>query len=42
MTEQLDYLKDGDEIYRRAVQIRPKRFAILYTGNMPGNTAIAV
>ncbi len=34
--------KDRDEVYRRAVQIRPRRFAIVYTGSMPGNTAIAL
>ena len=34
--------KDRDEVYRRAVQIRPKRFAILYTGTMPADTAIAL
>jgi hypothetical protein len=34
--------KDRDEVYRRAVQIRPKRFAIVYTGTMPGDTAIAL
>ena len=34
--------KDRDEVYRRAVQIRPKRFAIVYTGTMPEDTAIAL
>jgi hypothetical protein len=34
--------KDREEVYRRAVEIRPKRFAIVYTGKMPGNTAIAL
>ena len=34
--------KDRDEVYRPAVQIRPKRFAIVYTGTMPGDTAIAL
>jgi hypothetical protein len=34
--------KDRDEVYRRAVQIRPKRFAIVYTGKMPQDTAIAL
>jgi len=34
--------KDRDEVYRRAVQIRAKRFAILYTGTMPADTAIAL
>jgi hypothetical protein len=34
--------KDRDEVYRRTVQLRPKRFAIVYTGTMPGDTAIAL
>jgi hypothetical protein len=34
--------KDRDEVYRRAVQIRPRRLAIVYTGTMPGDTAIAL
>jgi hypothetical protein len=34
--------KDREEVYRRAVEIRPKRFAIVYTGKMPRNTAIAL
>jgi len=34
--------KDRDAVYRRAVEIRPKRFAIVYTGTMPGDTAIAL
>ena len=34
--------KDREEVYRRAVEIRPKRFAIVYTGKTPGNTAIAL
>ncbi len=34
--------KDRDEVYRRAIQLRPKRFAIVYTGTMPGDTAIAL
>jgi hypothetical protein len=32
--------KDRDEVYRRAIEIRPKRFAIVYTGKMPQDTAI--
>jgi hypothetical protein len=32
--------KDREEVYRRAVEIRPQRFAIVYTGKMPGDTAI--
>jgi hypothetical protein len=34
--------KDRDQTYRHAIEIRPKRFAILYTGSMPPNTAIVV
>lgn len=32
--------KDRDEVYRAAVTLRPKRFAVLYTGVMPEDTAI--
>ena len=32
--------KDRDEVYRKAVELRPRRFAMLYTGRMPENTAI--
>ena len=34
--------KDRDEVYRKAIELRPKRFALLYTGRMPEGTAIAV
>jgi hypothetical protein len=34
--------KDRDEVYRRAVALRPKRCAILYTGQMPADTAIVL
>jgi hypothetical protein len=34
--------KDRDEVYRRAVALRPKRSAILYTGRMPEGTAIVL
>src|SRR5437899_3277391 len=34
--------KDREEVYRRAVEIRPKRFAIVYTGKMPQGTAIVL
>lgn len=27
--------KDRDEVYRKAVELRAKRFAVLYTGKMP-------
>lgn len=32
--------KDRDEVYRKAVELRPRRFAMLYTGKMPEDTAI--
>ena len=34
--------KDREEVYRQAVTLRPKRFAVLYTGRMPENTAIVL
>ncbi len=34
--------KDRDEVYRKAVELRPKRFAVLYTGKMPENTAVVL
>ena len=34
--------KDRDEIYRKAVKLRPKRFAMIYTGTLPEDTAIVL
>ena len=34
--------KDRDEVYRKAVELRPARFAMLYTGKMPADTAIVL
>jgi hypothetical protein len=34
--------KDRDEVYRRAIEIRSKRCAIVYTGKMPPGTAIVL
>ena len=34
--------KDREEVYRRAIEIRPRRFAIVYTGKMPRDTAIVL
>ena len=34
--------KDRDEVYRIAVNLRPKRFAMLYTGTIPKDTAIVL
>ena len=38
----LYHAKDRDEVYRKAIELRPKRFAMLYTGTMPKNTAIVL
>jgi hypothetical protein len=32
--------KDRDEVYRHAATARPKRFAIVFTGKLPKDTAI--
>lgn len=34
--------KDRDEVYREAVKLRPRRFAMLYTGTIPKDTAIVL
>ena len=34
--------KDREEVYRKAVELRPNRFAMLYTGRLPKDTAIMV
>jgi hypothetical protein len=34
--------KDRDEVYRKMVELRPRRFAVLYTGKMPEGTAIVL
>ncbi len=34
--------KDRDEVYREAVKLRPRRFAMLYTGALPKDTAIVL
>jgi hypothetical protein len=34
--------QDRDEVYRKAVELRPRRFALLYTGKMPKDTAIVL
>lgn len=34
--------KDRDEVYRKAIVLRPKRCAILYTGEIPENTAVVL
>ena len=34
--------KDRDEVYRQPVRLRPKRFAVLFTGKIPKDTAIVL
>lgn len=34
--------RERDEVYRKAVELRPKRSAMLYTGKMPKDTAIVL
>ena len=34
--------KDRDEVYRKAIELRPKRCAVLYTGTIPKDTVIVL
>ena len=34
--------KDREEVYRKAVELHPKRSAMLYTGKMPKDTAVVL
>jgi hypothetical protein len=36
----LFHSKDRDEVYRKAVKLRPKKFAMLHIGKLPKDTAI--
>ena len=36
----LHHSRDRDEVYRKAVSPRPKRSAIVYTGEIPEETAV--
>jgi hypothetical protein len=38
----LHHSKDRDEVYRKAIAQRPKRFAVLFTGEMPEDTAVVL
>jgi hypothetical protein len=38
----LYHSKDRDEVYRKAVELKPSYFAMLYTGEMPKDTAIVL
>jgi hypothetical protein len=34
--------KDREEVYRKAIELRIKRFAMLFTGRIPANTAVVL
>ncbi len=36
----LHHSKDRDEVYRKAVSLRLKRSAVIYTGEIPEETAV--
>ena len=36
----LHHSKDRDEVYRKAVSLRPKRSALIFTGEIPEETAV--
>ena len=38
----LHHSKDRDEVYRKAVALRPKRSAVVYTGEIPEDTAVVL
>ena len=38
----LHHSKDRDEVYRKAVSLRPRRSAIVYTGQIPEGTAVVL
>lgn len=38
----LHHSKDREEVYRKAVNLRPRRSAILYTGTIPADTVVVL
>ena len=38
----LHYSKDREEVYRRALELRAPRAAVMYTGTIPEGTAVVV
>ena len=38
----LFHSKDRDEVYHKAVALRPKRSAVVYTGQIPEETAVVL
>lgn len=38
----LHHSKDREEVYRRAIELRPPRVAVMYAGTIPEDTAVVV
>ena len=38
----LSHSKDRDEVYQKAVELRPKHSAVLYTGRIPEGTVVVL
>lgn len=38
----IHHSKDRDEVYRKAVSLRPKRSGLIYTGEIPEETAVVL
>ena len=38
----LHHSKDREEVYRRALELRPSRVAVMYAGTIPEGTAVVV
>ncbi|MBI2917358.1 MAG: hypothetical protein HYY01_05115 [Chloroflexi bacterium] len=38
----LHHSKDRDEVYRKGVALRPHRSAVVYTGEIPDDTAVVL
>ena len=38
----LHHSKDREEVYRRALELRPSRAAVMYAGTIPDDTAVVV
>jgi hypothetical protein len=34
--------RDRDEVYRKAVELHPRRFAVFYTGSLPKDAAVVL
>jgi hypothetical protein len=34
--------QNRDEVYRKAIELRPRRFAMLYTGRLPAHAAVVL